>query len=274
MIVRMRLGVLIAAVSSVVVTIPFATAVQQPKFEEASVKRTESCLMKNSVDPGMIALHGDPLIVVIMEAFKVKMDQIKGPSWLGSDCFTINAKMPPGATKDQLPAMLQSLLSERFRLAFHKESGLRSGYALLLDKSQPKFKEADTSSPSSIAHKGQFTFGSGPNAGQIKGAMTMALLCRFVSTRLGVPVQDLTGLQGKYDIDVSWAADRTLEKLGQPTQGDYTAHTDSAEPTADPPAGPNIFTAFRNSLGLRLESRKAPAEVIVIDHIEQRPSDN
>ena len=62
-------------------------------------------------------MRGDPLKVVVMEAFKVKAYQIVGPSWLDEDCFEIVAKMPEGATSDQIPAMLQALLAERFKLA-------------------------------------------------------------------------------------------------------------------------------------------------------------
>ncbi len=254
---------------------PFVGA-EQPKFEAASVKRTERCAFQNSVDPGMIALHGDSLKVVLMEAFAVKMDQIVGPSWLDSDCFAIDAKVPQGATKDQIPAMLQVLLIERFKLAAHKESQLRSGYALVLDKKEPKFSESDPNSPSTIAHAGQVTFGAGPRESQIKGSMTMAALSRFVSNRLGVPVEDLTSLKGKYDIDISWVPDRSLEKMGQ--FGPYYAamQPNSADDGANLPTGfkDDIFTSFRNSLGLRLDPRKEPVEMIVIDYIEQIPTEN
>lgn len=78
-------------------------ASNQPKFEAASVKRTDQCSMENSVDPGMVTLKGDALKPILTEAFQVKMDQIVGPSWLDEDCFDIIAKMPEGrpAIRDQ-----------------------------------------------------------------------------------------------------------------------------------------------------------------------------
>src|SRR5450759_2053429 len=85
-------------------------APDQPKFEVASVKRADRCEFRTSIDPGSVTLKGLPLKVVLMEAFKVKLDDIEGPSWLESDCFEISAKMPEGATRDQLPAMLQACL--------------------------------------------------------------------------------------------------------------------------------------------------------------------
>ena len=67
-----------------------------PKFEAASVKRADRCSMENSIDPGRIALIGDPLKVILKEAFNVKMDQIVGPSWLDTDCYSVVATMPSG----------------------------------------------------------------------------------------------------------------------------------------------------------------------------------
>jgi uncharacterized protein (TIGR03435 family) len=147
-----------------------------------------------------------PLKSFLSEAFKVKMDQIVGPSWLESDCFTVIAKIPEGATKEQLPAMLQTVLAERFKLTAHKESRPRRGYALVVAKNGPKFKESDLNSSSVREHAGQvrFGFGAGPQKGAIKGNMTMAALAHHLSTTMHDPVQDLTGLKGTYDIDLSW----------------------------------------------------------------------
>jgi uncharacterized protein (TIGR03435 family) len=243
-------------------------AADQPRFEAASVKRTDQCGMGKSIDPSMIRLDGFPLKVVLAEAFNLKMDQIVGPSWLDADCFSISAKMPEGTTRDQVPAMLQALLIERFKLAAHKESHPSPGYALIVDKNGPKFKEADPNSPNA----GQVRFISGSGASGLKGSITMAFLARNISSRLHSPVEDLTGLRGKYDIDVSWAPDRTMEPLGAYAEESAAKHPGSA----DAPDGPtaDIFTAFRDSLGLRLERRKEQIEVLIIDHIERIPTEN
>jgi uncharacterized protein (TIGR03435 family) len=243
----------------------------EPQFEAASVRRTDRCNMENFVDPEMIRLSGDPLKVVLGEAFRVKLDQIIGPSWLDADCFVIIAKIPEGATKDRLPAMLQALLVERFKLAVHNESRRRPGYAIVVDKNGPKFKESDPSSPDARAHAGQVRFGGVSGAFGIKGAMTMASLAHFVSIRLGVPVQDLTELKGTYDIDVSWVPDRALERSGQYADG--ATHQSSVDPEIGVPTT-DIFAAFRESLGLKLERNKQQVEVIVVDHIERVPTAN
>jgi len=246
-----------ALLSALVAIMPLWAA-DQPRFEEASVK-ADQCTLRNSIDPGRIAFRGDPLKAVLMEAFKVKMDDITGPSWLDTDCFTIIAKMPDGATGDQLPAMLQTLLAERFKLVAHKESHLRQGYDLIVDKNGPKFKESDPPPPGQNvaggAHatpRGQAIVGIGrfgSNAASIKGSITMAALVSFLSKKLPGPVQDLTGLTGTYDIDLSWGK--------------------------DPDSGPgDIFTVIRESLGLKLEPLKAPVDTLVIDHVDRVPTEN
>lgn len=257
-----------------VITAPQCAA--QLRFETASVKAAEQCNFQNSIDPGMIALNGDPLSVLLTEAFKVKRDQIIGPSWLDSDCVSVNAKMPEGATRDQLPEMFEALLVERFKLASHKETRLRSGYALVVDKNGPKLKESELNSPSAVAYAGQVMFGAGPRAGRIKGAMTLAKLAHFLSVRLDAPVQDLTGLKGTYDVDFSWVPDQSVEKLRPSAEDDAPTQPSSANAGSSLPNAPtgDIFTSLRDSLGLRLERRKQEVETVVIDHIERLPTAN
>jgi uncharacterized protein (TIGR03435 family) len=244
----------------------------QPKFETASVKRAERCSIQNSLDPGMIALNGDPLKVVLMEAFQVNIDHIVGPSWLDTDCFQIAGKLPNGATRDQIPAMLQALLVERFKLAAHMEKRTRPGYALVADKNGPKLKESDPASAAVGA--GRVTFGSSAGIAGIKGAISMAFLARNLSSRLSAPVEDLTGLKGKYDVDLWWVPNRDLEQIGS-----FAPASAGPRPADDAAIGPpnapavDIFTAVR-SLGLRLEPRKQQVDFLVIDHIERTPTEN
>ena len=249
-------------------------APDQPKFEVASVKRAERCDFKISIDPGSVTLKGLPLKVVMMEAFKVKMDDIEGPSWLESDCFEISAKMPEGATRDQLPAMLQALLIERFKLAARKENRPRPGFALMVDKDGPKIKES--SSNFMRGRPGLLYIGRGPGYSALKGSMTMESFVHALSVELKVPVQDLTGLKGKYDIDVSWVPDLSFEPARGLAAAQAASDPDSEDRLLRLPNPPttDIFFALRDSLGLRLERRKQQVEVVVIDHIERVPTEN
>jgi len=242
------------------------TSTNQPKFEVASVKRTDRCFAGNpSIDPGSVTLKGVPLKGVLMEAFKVQMDRIEGPSWLETDCFEISAKIPEGATRDQLPAMLQALLTERFGLAAHKEDRPRPGYALVVDKGGPKAKQDDPKTNfMGAGHAGQTLFGAAGH-GRLKGVMSMAALARSLSISAYGPVQDLTGLTGNYDIDLTWAPDPAIEPGGV-----------GATPSADTPAAPgaDLFAALRDQLGLRLERRQMQVQFLVIDHIARIPTEN
>ncbi|HEY6345249.1 MAG TPA: TIGR03435 family protein [Bryobacteraceae bacterium] len=234
-----------------------------PKFEVASLKRVEACAMRNSEGPGRISFNGDPLKVLLAEAFAVKAGQISGPSWLDTDCFTIIATLPEGATKDQIPAMLRALFAERLKLSSHKDSRPQPGYVLVVDKNGPKVKPSGQGP--NAAPAGQVRFEVGGRA-SIKGAITMAFLARYLSTRLGSPVADLTQMKGTYDVDLAWAPQQGLEAT-PPLSNDPGNSTD------DPSLG-SIFTAIRESLGLRLEPRKEGIEVFVIDHIERLPIEN
>lgn len=247
-----------ATIALTIFTITSLPAADQPKFETASVKRSDQCIPSNSLGPGTVVLRGLPLKPILIEAFKVRNDQIVGPTWLDEDCFEIVARMPEGSTSDQIPAMLQALLIERFKLAARKENRPRQVYVLIVDKNGPKFKETDLSSDN--AHPGNVRFSGAPGITGFKGQITMASLARLLSKRVNQTVEDLTGLKGTYDIDLSWAPDPAFE----------------AHPNAELPPSPaaDLFTAIRESLGLRLESRKEPVEVLVIDHMERVPTEN
>ena len=99
----------------------------------------------------------------------------------------------------------------------------------------------------------------------------MATLARLLSLRVAGPVEDLTGLTGRFDVDISWALDPAFERPGAFAIANAEAHPNAdllPAPTAD------LFTAVRESLGLRLDARKEQVEVVVIDSIERVPTEN
>ncbi len=236
-----------------------------PKFEVASVKRAEQCGGAGSMGPGSVILPGVFLKAVLMEAFQVKMERIEGPGWLESDCFAISAKMPEGATRDQVPAMLQTLLAERFKLAAHKDDRTRSGNALVVDQGGPKFQEDDAGANFMGKNKGMMFYSAArASFGALKGVMTMATLASNLSTKGYGPVEDQTGLTGKYDIDLRWTSSPDRLPPGP-------------DPVPPPPPGwpdRDLPTALRESLGLKLERRNVQVQYLVVDHIERVPSEN
>jgi len=249
-----------------------AGAAAQPRFEVASVKRTDNCGGVNSADPGTVVLRGVPLKPVLTEAFGVGIDQIEGPSWLETDCFDISATIPQGATRDQLADMLESLLRERFKLVAHKQDRPRAGYALVVDKGGPRVKEDDPKTSFMRSPSGQQLTAYGANGhGALKGVMTMAMLASNLSREGYGPIEDLTGLAGRYDIDLSWTPDLDPAGVGATAS---TAGPPGTESPATAESEGSLFAALRNSLGLRLERRQIPVQFVVIDHIERVPTEN
>jgi uncharacterized protein (TIGR03435 family) len=157
--------------------------------------------------------------------------------------------------------MLQPVLAERFQLKVHRETRDLPVYELVLAKGGPKFHEAKPGDtyPNGIKGPGGH---SGPGLVWIQdGQLTcqgvgVAELTRLLSQRLGHNVLDKTGLTGKYDFAMQW-----------PREEGPGAMFDGGENAAES-SGPSIFTVIQEQLGLKLESHKAPVEVLVIDHVE------
>ena len=251
-----------------------AQSAEPPKFETASVKRVECREIHNSLSPATVVLRGDPLMVVLAEAYQLKRYQISGPSWLDEDCFEIVARPPEGASVTHIPAMLQSLLAERFHLVAHMDERPAPAYALVVDKGGPKFKEAP---PPTMNYRrggpasGLVYFRSAANAQGFKGSLSMATVAKYLAGHLARPVFDFTGLTGTFDIDLTWAPDPTIDRL--PPYVEATAQSGHPVLVPDPPTA-TLFTALRESLGLRLEARNLPVQSLVVDRIDRTPTGN
>jgi uncharacterized protein (TIGR03435 family) len=221
-----------------------------PSFEVASVKpsKAEPGSSKVNTDKGRMSMRNVTLKRCIRSAYGVPEVQIfGGPKWLDENRFDINAKAAGPAEDPELMIMLQPLLAERFNLLVRRETRTFSGYALVLAKGGLKAK-ASTPGTRSQTDSGR---------GRIKADVcTMEKLALRLSSELGVPVTDLTGTAGPFDFNLEWTPDDM-----------------KAKPTADLPSGPSIFSALQEQLGLKLEARKVPTEVIVVDRAEL-PSEN
>jgi uncharacterized protein (TIGR03435 family) len=151
-------------------------------------------------------------------------------------------------------------------------------YALIVEKGGPKFKEASLNFRRTGLRSGEVTFRAAADTQGFKGAITMGRLAQFLSARLDRPVQDFTGLQGTYEIDLSWMPDPGIDRPSS-SAGSYISatavlgDTTNDVPTAAAPTA-TLFTAIRDSLGLKLESRNVPVEMVVIDHVDRLPIEN
>jgi uncharacterized protein (TIGR03435 family) len=158
----------------------------------------------------------------------------------------------------QLRAMMRQLLADRFKLAFHRDTKELSVYAIVVGNGGPKLTKNDTNPnglPSLLFRGLGVLPAMNATMADLAGVMQSAVLDR--------PVVDRTGLPGRYDFTLTWTPDESqFSGLG------VRVPPPSADATA-----PGLFTAFQEQLGLKLDSTKAPVEVLVVDRVE-RPSAN
>jgi uncharacterized protein (TIGR03435 family) len=240
----MKAHLLALAICGLTVTALARTPAVSPSFEAATIKRsTLSEGADSDSTPGRLHLQGT-LRSIIQIAYGLRKDQIEGgPSWLDDEHYEINAKAENPAQVPELRTMLQTLLGERFGLRFHRSSKTATGYALVIAGTGLKMSE-------SAAGDSHSTNGG---RGSLKGTnATIARLAERLSNLLGEPVVDGTGNAGFFDFTLTWSLEKT---------------TPSPASINDTDSGPSIFTALQEQLGLKLERRRVPLEILVIDSV-------
>ncbi len=217
---------------------------QPPAFEAATIKPSQDAFGHSGwhVRTGMIVMDGQTLKSLIAIAYHVKDSQVSGgPKWIDGDRFDINAKALGAADQPQLLLMLRTMLADRFQLVFHHEEKIAPAFALVALKSGIKIKPVEgAEGSSSHSSKGELT----------ATGVTMAKLADILSSEVKAPVTDLTGAPGAYDFKLDWS-----------TEGDR----DDLQSA--------LFAALQSQLGLKLEMRKLPVDLIVVDKAE-KPSEN
>jgi uncharacterized protein (TIGR03435 family) len=224
----------------------------RPSFVVASVKPNTSGSSSSSShgSKGQIVMDNQSLKRLMERAYNVKAFQVIGPGWMESDRFDLVAKYPPDATEEQKTAMLRNLLEERFKLAVHRETKERQGYALVVAKGGFKLK------PVEPGPSGTDTNSNGRVATVTATRHTMAQVADFVARRLSETVVDRTDIAGAYDYKFSFTID--------------DQSVDGVEPTGVPA----LPAALLDNLGLRLQAQKVPVEFILVDHVERVPIEN
>jgi uncharacterized protein (TIGR03435 family) len=272
-----------------------STAVTPPvyAYDVVSVKpNTGAGRGGTSGMPDGFSMRGGTLAGLIWSAYGLKYPEqqlIGAPAWISSDKFDVDAKMESSvmdalqkmSQEDRTAArqqMMQALLADRFKLVVHRESREFPVYTILIAKSGLKMKEAKPGDtyPNGFKIPGGRGGGAGSMLYQLGPSGTMmtaqgvalAQLIPTISREVGRIVLDKTGLTGNYDFVFQYTPENFHPRadLTEPPPGSGMA--------LPPDFGViSIFTAVQEQLGLRLESGKAPIEVIVIDHVE-RPSGN
>lgn len=218
------------------------------KFEVASVRLSPPdrglTTINNSGSP-RFAAHGATMTLLIGLAFGLSSGNITGaPKWVDSQLYDVDAKAAGDAplTPKEFQPLLQQLLKDRFHLAAHRETIYRPGYSLVVAKNGPRLQPGESASRIGYIANGGFRFDS----------TSMEAFAGVLSSAVGSPVTDNTGLKGEYNISLKFAP--------------FNA-TDSTLPS--------IFTALEEDLGLKLvPDKKVASETLVIDHAERIPTEN
>jgi uncharacterized protein (TIGR03435 family) len=278
---------------------------QQPETRGGGGGRGGSplgCRARTSVDGALANFTCQNLGLLVSSAFGVLPDQITGVDWSAfSERFDIAAKLPEGATREQVPEMVLSLLEERFNLTFHRGSREEPIYALVAAKGGPKLQPAaeaadaagvppaSSMAASSMAMMNGVSFrqtripnpdGKGftvimntPAMGTVREpeaaqdirrweapSISAEGLAELLTIAVGgpIPVRDMTGLEGRYDVELELSMADSLATAPEEFQN-------------------ALFKAGQDALkrfGLQLERRKGPIEIVVIDHLEKTPTGN
>ena len=237
----------------------------KPGFEVATIKPSDPNR------PGkLFTVRGQNVVTInttlsdlIKMAYDLHSRQIAGgPAWIETEKFDVTAKpdVPGQPSVAQIKILMQSLLADRFQFKFHREKKELNVYAITVGKSGLKFAKSERD-PNSLP--GLLFRGPGTNL-NVTNATIPEFANLLQSVVLDKPVVDQTGLTEKYDFTLKWTPDPgQLLDLGGPP----------APPKDIADAPPDLFTAIQQQLGLKLESTRAPADVLVIDRAE-KPSEN
>ena len=240
----------------------FCVADGRAQFEVASIRLHTGPLIVSGLDisGSRVTISASTVSDLIIGAYGLKGYQLEGASdWMQSDRYDIAARAPGDRvpTVEDEKRMLQALLAERFQLKIHPETHEKPVYALVVGKNGLKLKE-------NAAGSGVVKFNrKGRDVEMVfTGTPIDSLIVQFPRMPgIDRPVLDETGLSGKYDFQFRL----TDVQLGMRVE-------QNGIPAADA-EGASVFTALQDQLGLKLEPRRAPIQVFVIDRVE-RPSEN
>lgn len=243
-------------------------AAQQPEFDVATLKPwTPPEGDRININLGT-ALHGKVTLTnatlsdCIKFAYSLSSDaQLSGPDWIraGPERFDIVAQAPPDTPRERLFLMLQKLLADRLNLRMHREERQLSFVALVVAKGGAKLHEVDPETPTPF---------SPSSPGHIQSPrMSMTTLAKLLARFQRETVLDMTGLSGFYEVHLEYAPESIRPILGGGDAAGRVRELDS-------PDGPSIYTALQKQLGLKLEGRKGPVDVLVVDSADRVPAAN
>ena len=291
-IVKIGLGIVLGA------TALFGQNPARPSFEVASIRPSapgppQQGVAGARIDGAQFRTAYLTLKDYIGLAYRLKLYQISGPDWIGTDRFDVAATLPEGTLPAQIPSMMGTLLEERFQLKLHREKKEFPIYALEIAKGGlkmaeaprlPELENADPRAPQEFTGGGSnqgvsINLGPGSSVSFSNNKfeakrLTMPSLAGTLERFLDRPILDMTDLKGSYDFSIDVTADdyramliRSAVVAGVVLPPDVLRLLDSA-------SSPESLFDGLAKLGLKLEPRRAPLDVVVIDGALRTPTEN
>jgi uncharacterized protein (TIGR03435 family) len=273
---------------------------QNAQFEVASIRPaptapTDRVAIGVHIDGSQMQCTYLSIEDFIRAAYKLKQYQIQGPSWIAGERFNVAATLPPGATQDQVPEMIKALLIDRFKLEVHHDKKEFPVYGLVVAKGGLKIKETppdpDAKPPAEGPAKPSTNVsGSGGRGGVHinlgNGSSFSFADNKLVATKLSMqmfaetlarfedrPVIDMTGLPGFYDFELPFSSEDYTAMLIRSAIAAGVVLPPEALRALQFSSGDSLLSALER-VGLKLETRKASLEVLVVDHVEKVPTEN
>ncbi len=198
--------------------------------------------------PGSLTMRHVSFKECIQWAYHVFGYQVTGPNWIESDRYDVIAKAAGPAKEAELRVMLQTLLADRFQLTLHRQTKEMQAFVLSVGKNGPKFHESETEGESEVR----------PDQKTMSVSVRRVAISRLIdplSSLFQMPVVDMTGLTERYDVSINVA--KYIPQSGE---------------RADPVSV--VRSALQDELGLKLETKKMPLDLLIIDHATKAPAEN
>ena len=238
---------------------PPAAQSEGPRFEVVAIKAIpqptpgDGTPFGFSVSGARVQISGYPLFLLLTRAFRVESRQVDAPDFSHTEFFDIQAALPAGAMPEQVPEVLQAMLAERFKLAYHRETREYQVNVLTVGRSGMKLLRLPDNTPMQSTRK---LLPDGTRRTTMIGRLSSFF--PVMNSFGGLQLVDETGLDGIY----TWVQDEP-----PPTSG-VNPQVAQEEGLQD------SFKAMIEATGLKLETRKVPKETIVVDHLEKKPTEN
>jgi uncharacterized protein (TIGR03435 family) len=266
----------------------------RPQFEVASIKPSAGQIPNQAgiglhIDGAQVRCNYLPLREYLVMAYQVKPNQIVGPDWIATERFDVAAKIPENGHREQIREMIQMLLEDRFQLKAHRDKKDFPVYGLTLAKGGLKIKplppdpedanrRAVDMTASGSAAGVNVAFGNGasfsltPGKFQIK-KLSLQQFADVLSRFADRPVVDMTETPGNFDFNVDITPEDYRALLVRSAVNNGVSLPPEALRALEGVSGDSLFMSLQ-TVGLKMETRKAPLDVLVVDSIAKTPTEN